>query len=173
MRAIDNSAWRLQEEVGVEKQHSWRGFFRAMIAPWTLISPWVLVHLSMALGSPTQISGAALTNFLIIGVVLMVILHGAANGLDGLGRADIRCHGRMAYCVAVGPRVPQRRGSDVERRRRRHSCRGRVWSDWRDQAADRHCLIPVNIRQLQLSTWPKPVLPHRLSAKAAQMATIR
>lgn len=57
----------------MEKQHPWRGFLRAMIALWILISPWVLVHLSMAPAVPLQISGAALSNFLIVGVAMMVI----------------------------------------------------------------------------------------------------
>lgn len=57
----------------MEKQSPWKGFLRAMIALWILISPWVLVHLSMAPPSQLDISGAALWNFLIVGVVMMVI----------------------------------------------------------------------------------------------------
>ena len=49
-----------------------KGFLRAMIALWTLISPWVLVHLSMAPPSQLQISAGALWNFLIVGGVMMV-----------------------------------------------------------------------------------------------------
>lgn len=43
-----------------------------MIALWILISPWVLVHISTAPPSQLQISGAAVWNFLIVGVVMMV-----------------------------------------------------------------------------------------------------
>ncbi|RWB96345.1 MAG: hypothetical protein EOQ57_26895 [Mesorhizobium sp.] len=50
-----------------------KGFLRAMIALWTLISPWVLVHLSMAPPSQLQISASALWNFLFVGVTMMVI----------------------------------------------------------------------------------------------------
>lgn len=44
-----------------------------MIALWTLISPWVLVHLSMTSPSQLHISAGALWNFLVVGVVMMVI----------------------------------------------------------------------------------------------------
>ncbi|ESX71646.1 hypothetical protein X759_21545 [Mesorhizobium sp. LSHC420B00] len=44
-----------------------------MIALWTLISPWVLVHLSMAPPSQIQISAGALWNFLVVGLIMMVI----------------------------------------------------------------------------------------------------
>ena len=57
----------------MEKHSSLKGFLRAMIALWILISPWVLVHLSMAPPSQPQISASALWNFLIVGVVMMVI----------------------------------------------------------------------------------------------------
>lgn len=57
----------------MKKQFSWKGFLRAMIALWVLISPWVLLHLSMAAPSQLQISDAALWNFLIVGVAMMVI----------------------------------------------------------------------------------------------------
>jgi hypothetical protein len=57
----------------VEKNSSLKGFLRAMIALWILVSPWVLVHLSMAPPSQPQISAGALWNFLIVGVVMMVI----------------------------------------------------------------------------------------------------
>ncbi|RTM04467.1 MAG: hypothetical protein EKK31_16920 [Hyphomicrobiales bacterium] len=57
----------------MEKASSSKGFLRAMIALWTLISPWVLVHLSMAPPSQFQISAGALWNFLFVGVTMMVI----------------------------------------------------------------------------------------------------
>ncbi|RWA75410.1 MAG: hypothetical protein EOQ28_09985 [Mesorhizobium sp.] len=54
------------------KKKSWRrAFLRAMIAFWILISPWVLVHLSMGL-SQLQISSSALWNFLFVGLAMMV-----------------------------------------------------------------------------------------------------
>ncbi|RUW87739.1 hypothetical protein EOA13_28080 [Mesorhizobium sp. M7A.F.Ca.US.011.01.1.1] len=57
----------------MDKQFSWKGFLRAMIALWTLISPWVLVHISMAPPSQVQISAGAAWNFLVVGLVMMVI----------------------------------------------------------------------------------------------------
>ena len=57
----------------MEKHSSLKGFFRAMIALWTLISPWVLAHLSMAPPSQLQVSASALWNFLIVGMAMMVI----------------------------------------------------------------------------------------------------
>ncbi|MES0126932.1 SPW repeat protein [Mesorhizobium sp. C420B] len=55
------------------KNSALKGFVRAMIALWTLISPWVLVHLSMAPPSQIQISAGALWNFLVVGLIMMVI----------------------------------------------------------------------------------------------------
>ncbi|RUV66630.1 MAG: hypothetical protein EOR30_29650 [Mesorhizobium sp.] len=56
------------------QKKSWRGpFLRAMIALWVLISPWVLVHLEMGPPSQSQINGGTLLNFLVVGVVMMVI----------------------------------------------------------------------------------------------------
>ncbi|TJW50826.1 MAG: hypothetical protein E5X65_26060 [Mesorhizobium sp.] len=56
----------------MDKRFSWKGFLRTMIALWTMISPWVLVHLSMALPSQVQFNVGALWNFLVVGLVMMV-----------------------------------------------------------------------------------------------------
>lgn len=56
----------------MEKKSWWKPFVRAMTALWILISPWVLVHLSMDPASQPQVGGGALANFLIVGVVMMV-----------------------------------------------------------------------------------------------------
>lgn len=60
-------------EIDVEKHSSSKGFLRAMIALWTLISPWILVHMSMAPPLQLQVSASALWNFLFAGVAMMVI----------------------------------------------------------------------------------------------------
>lgn len=44
-----------------------------MIAVWILISPWVLVQLSAAPAVSHPISGAALSNFVIVGVIMLVV----------------------------------------------------------------------------------------------------
>lgn len=59
-------------EMDILKHSSLKSFLRAMIALWILISPWVLVHLSMAPPSQVQISAGVLWNFLVVGTIMMV-----------------------------------------------------------------------------------------------------
>lgn len=66
-------------------QHAGRDALRAIAILWILVSPWVLVHVT----APMILSGAAILNFLIVGVTMIVLSAAPSVTLRSWeGRAD-------------------------------------------------------------------------------------
>jgi hypothetical protein len=57
----------------MDKRRPWIEVFRAIIILWILVSPWVLMHVSVHPVLPLQITGVALLNFFAVGVALIII----------------------------------------------------------------------------------------------------